>query len=495
MKKKIGIPSKRFFNKAEKLVKSAIGAMPELYQDYYHVNDILTDDTPELQNLILRETGLEKFKISAGTSDMLAFKPYISQLIGDIQGNTYYRNYNNPLGNTNARQALAIAENAKFSKDIYTYKNVGLTEGSTGAISQIFEYIKREYPKSEVVIASPTYYLYKYLAKFYQLDYKEAFRIKPGRTAEFDSIKDIEEKISPRTKLIILVQPNNPTNQLSSISDLKALLVRCKKQKILLLVDELFSDLMYDESLFTPSDNIAEKVNALQNLVIVKGYSKSKNLAGFRIGYLFSANKNLMQCIDEISEQRQCFAGASNFAGVIILDSFIQTILTQVAKGVKVDMAIFKSKILFKNVGLPFNRNSSIKKVVKSYTAYKNNLIQKYGDYLDLVLETLGNDIESFVPKTTAFNTFVKIKGVEKTNFFDVCLNYYLCSNVVTQIGPCFAFDQENWQRSPNLGFWLRISYSRENKRKFIVSLKEFSEFKKIYLNNPDKYLRTNLVF
>ena len=71
MKKKIGIPSKRFFNKAEKLVKSAIGAMPELYQDYYHVNDILTDDTPELQNLILRETGLEKFKISAGTASVI----------------------------------------------------------------------------------------------------------------------------------------------------------------------------------------------------------------------------------------------------------------------------------------------------------------------------------------------------------------------------------------------------------------------------------------
>lgn len=495
MNKTLTIPSKRFFRKAERIIKRAINELPVLYQDYYHVNDILTDDTPELQELIRKETGFDKFKISAGTSDMLAFKPYLNQIIVDIQNNAYYRSYNNPLGNTGARKALAIMENSKFGQEVYTYKNVGLTEGSTGAISQVFEYIKREKPNAEVIITSPTYYLYKFLARYYGLKYKEAFRIKAGKNTEFDSIKGVDGKITPQTQLIILVQPNNPTNQISSTSDLKKLLIRCKKQNILLLVDELFSDLMYNDSLFTSSDLIANEVNALDKIVIVKGYSKSKNLAGFRIGYLFSTNSKLMQAMDEISEQRQCFAGSSNYTGLIILDSFIQTILTLIKKGYSLDTALYKSKKQFQNFTLPIYGNSSIKKLVSLYMDYKNRLMQKYENYLSLALETLGSDIESFVPKISAFNTFIKVKNLNSVNQFDFCLNYYLTTGAVTQIGPCFAFNQKEWQSKEKLGFWLRLSYSRSNTNLLISSLEKLRVFKQLYLDNPSKFLITNYEF
>src|SRR3989344_766213 len=497
--KKIVIPSKAFFNKAEKIISGIINQQP-LYQDYYHINDIITDDTPELQKLILKQTELDKFKISAGTSDYVMYKAYKDKIIADFKNNSYYRNYNNPPGNNEARFALAEVENAKFDNElIYTYKDFSLAEGSTGAISEIFEYIKRSFQVPEIIIGTPTYYLYKYLAKFFKISYQEAFSIESVRekTVFFNPIQDILAKLSKKTKLVVIVQPNNPTNQIYVIKDVKRLLNECKKRKILLLVDELFSELIFASYQFTPTDILAEKIGCLNNLVIVKGYSKSKNLAGLRIGYLFSINKKLIEGVNQISEQRQCFAGSSNYSGLIALDSFVQSVKSKAQKNPNISEILRKTKKIFSKFS-PTIANLKIvklKKIYVCYIDYLTKLKKYYGEYCKEAYEILEDEIIQFVPKIVAYNTIVKIKGIDNVNFFDFCLNFYLCCNVVTQIGPCFAFDQNRWQRDKNLGFWLRLSYSRKNKKQFMDSLKLLIQFKKIYLNSPEKFLKTNLTF
>lgn len=494
MKPTITIPSQFYFIQAKKIITQAINNLPPLYRDYYHVNDIITDSTPELQQLVNQQTGLKKFKISAGTSDMLAFKPYLSQIIQDIKQNAYYRNYNNPLGNTTARSAIALMENAKFDTEpVYTYKDVGLTTGSTGAISQIFEYVKQAYPNSEVIIASPTYYLYKYLAKFFKLKYQEAFNIKintNSNTVSFNSIPDILRKISPKTKLVVIVKPNNPSSELYPSEDVKKLLVTCKNKGILVLTDELFTDLLFDAKNFIPTDVLAQKVDALNNLVLVRGYSKSKNLPGFRIGYLLSKNKQLMTGVEQISEQRQCFASSSNYTGLIIQDSFIQTVKATTNKGVTLNRSINLARKKFDQFNLKISGN-----LYTSYANYMTRIKKTYSDYYDQSLATLNQEVVATTPKASAFNTFVKIKDMPEINFLDFCLNFYLCCNIVTQIGPCFAFNQSTWENDLNLGFWLRLSYSREDKNYYMLALKKFSEFKKIYLSSPDKFLKLGLSF
>ena len=498
MKVKIKIPPKSFFNQANSILQNVLSSSPKPL-DYYHLNDKITDDTPQLQELIGSQVPFRKFKISAGTSDYLAYEPYLKQITNDIKNARYYRSYNCPLGNVEARQALTTMENAKFGNDpVYTYRDIALTEGSTGAISQIFEYLKLSNPAAEVIIAMPTYYLYKFLAKFFQLKYQEAFKIistKEGVTS-FNAIPDIFKKINRQTKLIILVQPNNPTSQIYPYKDIKKLLSICQRKNILLLVDELFSELIFEDLIFTPTDLLAKKCNALNNLVIVKGYSKSKNLAGFRIGYLFSKNKSLLRAMETISEQRQCFAAASNFTGAIALDSFIQTIKTKLEKGESLTKAIKKTKKDFNEFSPTISNltESTLRNVYKGYLNYLNQIKESYSRNYDLAIDILGKNISSLTPKVSAFNTFVKIKDMEPINYFDFCFNFYLCCNIVTQIGPCFAFDQLKWQKDPSLGFWLRLSYSRERKE-FITALKLFNEFKKIYLTNKNKFLKIGLMF
>ncbi len=501
MPPKLTIPPQSYFIKAKKIITQTLNNLPPLYRDYYHVNDILTDSTPQLQQLIKNQTGLEKFKISAGTSDMLAFKPYLNQIIQDIKQSTYYRSYHNPLGNSTARLAIAVMESAKLDNEpVYTYGDVGLTTGSTDAISQIFEYIKSTYPSSQVIIASPTYYLYKYLARFFGLNYQEAFNIKintKNNTASFNSIPDILAKISQKTKLIVLAQPNNPSSELYPAKDIKKLLIACKSKGTLLLVDELFTDLLFDNQGFIPTDALAKKVGALNNLVVIKGYSKSKNLPGFRIGYLFSKNKNLMTTLSQISEQRQCFAPSSNYTGLIVQDSFIQTVKAITNKGITLSKSIRLARKKFDQLNLsisPTNRLDD-KNLYTSYEAYMTSIKKTYSNYYDQALTTLNQEIMAITPKTSAFNTLVKIKAMNGVNYLDFCLNFYLCCNVVTQIGPCFAFNQPTWEKDPSLGFWLRLSYSRQDRKYYMMILRLFCEFKKVYLSSPNKFLKLDLSF
>lgn len=499
MKSSIYIPSKKYLSDAKRLIFNSL-KQPQIYKDYYHINDIITDDNPLLQNLIFAETGQKKFKISAGTSDCVAYKAYVKQIIQDFRRNSYYRSYNNPPGNNEARQAIAEAENSKFTnKPVYTYRDICLTEGSTGAISEIFEYIKRVYPNSEVIIGTPTYYLYKYLAKFFSLNYQEATGIesKPDNIVLFNAIPDIFKKINSKTKLIVLVQPNNPTNTIYNYQEIKKLLLECKKRNILLLADELFTDLIYSDKNFINTDLLAEKVETLNNLVVVKGFSKSKNLAGLRIGYLFSKNKNLIEAVDQISEQRQCFSGASNYAGLIALDSFVQTIKNNQKQKETLSLIISKTKNNFEKFSptIAGYKNYELTKIYLDYVNYLTKIKQYYSRYYDQCIEMLKNNIEANVPKIVAFNSIIKIKDLEKVNYFDFCLNYYLCCNTVTQIGPCFAFNQARWQNEPRLGFWLRLSYSREDKKRYLKALGQFNEFKQKYLDNPKKFLKTDLTF
>ena len=497
--KKIIIPSKKYFNQAYKIIKNVSKFNEEPYNIFYHMIYKLFYKTPKLDQLVFNQTKQGKFKISDGTSDYKTFKPYIQQLIRDFKNHTYYRSYNGSLGNIEARQSVAYMENVKFKKNIYSFQNVALTEGSTGAISQIFEFIKRKYPRSEIIIGSPTYYIYEYSAKFYNLKFIEALGIKKmnDRITSFDPIPDILNKINKNIKLIVLTLPANPSSQVYKKKELRTLIYECKKNNILLLIDELFSDLIYQDNFFVQTDTIANKIDALDNLVIVKGFSKSKNLAGLRIGYLVSKNKILIEEITKISEQRQCFTSSSCFTGLISLDCFIQSIrqaisdyqdLNLLTNNLKNDFDKFSSTIRSYSC-------SDLTKIYFKYKKYSIKLKNYYSQYYDEVILILNQNIESATPKITAFNTFIKIKDLDSVNFFDFCVNFYLTCNIVTQIGPCFAFDQKRWENDDTLGFWLRISYARENKKLFIKSLQLFNEFKNLYLKYPSKFLKTNLSF
>lgn len=490
MKNQIKIPSRSYLRKIEKIlygkdldIKNKKYEFNAIRRRIYSNNNVLK---------LIAKNNIKTSDISSGISDRKAFRGYVEQASRDIRSNKYYKNYYSSAGNPEALLALSIFESYKLAKNKYSPDDFCLTEGSTGAITMIFEYFKKYYPNKEILIQSPNYYLYKFASTYYKLRLKELMPKINKKNPSFISIDIILKNITDKTKLIIITNPANPSGETFSLEDIKKLFMIAKEKNILILVDELFSELVFQPQKYIFSDVIASNLNAMNNLVVIKGYSKSKNLVGFRIGYLFSKNRELIEEINLISQQRSSFSAASNFTGMITLDAFIQSL--------RYKIIYKKNKLLIDKtykdfIDIPSIQEKSIEELKKDFEKYQNyfkKLINYYSERFDDSVKTIADDLEFSFPKISAFNTIMKIKGLNKINSFDFMLNCFLTTGLKTEIGPCFGFNQKTWDKK--LGFWLRITFAKD-KRLLKEGVIKFVEFKRLYLKNQDKFLKTDLTF
>ncbi len=94
--------------------------------------------------------------------------------------------------------------------------------------------------------------------------------------------KELEEKITPKTKLLILPFPNNPTGAVMRLEHLEEIAEVVKKHNLFVMSDEIYSELTYGDTshvCFSSLDGMKERT------VVVNGFSKSYSMTGWRMGY------------------------------------------------------------------------------------------------------------------------------------------------------------------------------------------------------------------
>lgn len=94
-------------------------------------------------------------------------------------------------------------------------------------------------------------------------------------------VDEIKSKISPRTKLLILNSPNNPTGGVISADVLKELADLLSDRDIWVLSDEVYSEMVYDGDFYS----ISSFSGATDRTIIVDGFSKTYAMTGWRLGY------------------------------------------------------------------------------------------------------------------------------------------------------------------------------------------------------------------
>lgn len=100
-------------------------------------------------------------------------------------------------------------------------------------------------------------------------------------------IADIESKITPNTKGIVVINPNNPTGALYSTENLKKIVALAEKHHLVLMADEIYDRVLYDDAVHVPLCTLAK--NCL--VLTYNGLSKSHRIAGFRSGWLMLSGK------------------------------------------------------------------------------------------------------------------------------------------------------------------------------------------------------------
>jgi aspartate/methionine/tyrosine aminotransferase len=151
---------------------------------------------------------------------------------------------------------------------------------SPGAKMMIFALIHSLVdPGEEVIFPAPVYPAYEAAIRLagampvpVRLDERREFR--------FD-LDEVAQKVSPRTRMIVINSPQNPTGGVLPLEDLKRLGALAEKNDLLILSDEIYSEIFYDKR---PA-SMLDVPDISGRVLIVNGFSKSLAMTGWRLGF------------------------------------------------------------------------------------------------------------------------------------------------------------------------------------------------------------------
>ena len=111
----------------------------------------------------------------------------------------------------------------------------------------------------------------------------------------------LAKAITPRTKMLILNSPSNPTGSVYSREELAALAEVLKGTKVVVVSDEMYEKLVFDGTAFVSTASISEDM--YRRTVTVNGLSKSVAMTGWRFGYLACASRELVKKMNSLQSQ------------------------------------------------------------------------------------------------------------------------------------------------------------------------------------------------
>jgi aspartate aminotransferase len=111
----------------------------------------------------------------------------------------------------------------------------------------------------------------------------------------------LEKAITPRTKMLILTSPSNPTGSVYNRAELEALAEVLKGTKVVVVSDEMYEKLVFDGTEFVSTASISPDM--FRRTVTVNGLSKSVAMTGWRFGYLACASNELVTKMNSLQSQ------------------------------------------------------------------------------------------------------------------------------------------------------------------------------------------------
>jgi len=219
--------------------------------------------------------------------------------------------YSHSAGNESYRRKLV--DYYKSVNIEINYNNIIITTGGSEAI--LFGFMACLDPGDEVIIPEPFYANYNGFAVAAGVKVvpitsyiKSGFALPP--------IEEFEKAITPKTKAIVICNPNNPTGYLYSRQELETMKQILLKHNLYLFSDEAYREFCYEGKHFSAMQ--LEGLN--DNVVMMDTISKRYSCCGGRIGALVTRNKTLLDTVMKFAQARLSPPGFGQIAGEAALD-------------------------------------------------------------------------------------------------------------------------------------------------------------------------------
>lgn len=203
----------------------------------------------------------------------------------DTEDSLVVHGYMNNAGFEDVREAISNSINKRFSTN-FNKNNIIMTVGAASGLNIIFKSILN--PADEVIVFAPYFMEYNNYIKGYD---GNVVVISPNTQNFAPNLDEFKQKITEKTKAVLINTPNNPTGVIYSEETIKQISkILEDKQKeynheIFLISDEPYRELAYD------GETVPYITKYYNNAFVVYSYSKSLSLPGERIGYVVVPNE------------------------------------------------------------------------------------------------------------------------------------------------------------------------------------------------------------
>ena len=192
----------------------------------------------------------------------------------------------------------AVAGKLKRDNNLeYATNMIQTNNGAKHSLFNLFQALIDD--GDEVIIPAPYWVTYPEVVKYsggvsviIETDDSCGFKITP---------KQLKDAITPKTKILVLTTPSNPTGAIYSRAELEALGEVLKGTDVLVISDEMYEKLVYGGTKFTATASISDDM--FQRTITVNGLSKSAAMTGWRFGYLATPHIELVSVMNKLQSQ------------------------------------------------------------------------------------------------------------------------------------------------------------------------------------------------
>ena len=241
----------------------------------------------------LKEEGKDVISFSAGEPDFNTPEVIKKEAIKAVEEG--FTKYTAVAGIPELLQA--IAQKLKRDNSLeYKTTDIIVSNGAKHSLFNLFQVAIED--GDEVIIPAPFWVTYPELVKY---SGGVPVTIKTDESVGFKiTAKQLKDAITPKTKILMLTTPSNPTGALYSKEELEEIANVLKDTDILVCSDEMYEKLVYGKE-FVSVASINEDM--FQRTITVNGLSKSVAMTGWRFGYAATPNKELTNAMKKLQSQ------------------------------------------------------------------------------------------------------------------------------------------------------------------------------------------------
>ena len=228
------------------------------------------------QALKMKQEGKKVISFGAGEPDFDTPKNIREEAISAIKDG--FSHYTTSSGIIELKEAI-VEKLKKDNKIDYKTSEIIVSAGAKQCLFNAILTICN--PDDEVLLPTPCWVSYTEQIKMARAIpvlvptyYKDGFKL---------NAVQIEKKITPKTKLIILNSPNNPTGAVYDENELKKIAKLCVEHDIYCICDEIYEKLIYDNAKHFSMASLGNEIK--EKMITINGVSKSYAMTGWRIGY------------------------------------------------------------------------------------------------------------------------------------------------------------------------------------------------------------------